>query len=108
MNRTCKLATALLIALTGATFSAGNKARASDVFHWVQYVSGGVELRAVTDASECPKAEVDGAPATMRIRATPGENYPVRVCALLLPRTIRSAKIDGRPVGLPKSTINRI
>src|SRR5262245_34197240 len=93
---------AILVAIAGMTVFHTEPVWASDTFHWAQHVPGGLEVRAVTDAAECPKAEVDGVSATMRIRALPGENYPVRVCALPIPSPTRSVKIDGRPVGLSK------
>lgn len=82
--------------------------RAADLYRWVQYVHGGIEARAVTDAPTCPSATIDGQPATMRERSTPGEHYPVRGCALPLPPTAKLVTIGGVPVPLPKPRAERI
>jgi hypothetical protein len=44
---------------------------------WVQYVAGGLELRAVTSASACPSAAIDGQPGTMTVRAAPSAEFSV-------------------------------
>jgi hypothetical protein len=51
----------------GALFclAAAGAAGAAENFSWVQYVSGGVEARVITDKAECPAAEIDGTRVTM-------------------------------------------
>ena len=83
-------------------------ADASDLFKWVQYVPGGLEARAVTDAASCPAATIDGAAASMNERSTPGENFPVRGCVLQIPSTAKLLTIAGVPMPLPKAKPNKI
>ncbi len=83
-------------------------AHARDLYRWVQFVPGGIEARAVTDAPACPPAMIDGAAATMIERSAPGENYPVRACALAIPKGATLVTIDRKPMPLPKARPDRI
>ena len=83
-------------------------AQARDLYHWVQYVSGGIEARAVTDDAACPNATIDGQPAQMNERSAPGVQYPVRACALPLPASAKLVTINSVPVPLPKDRPNKI
>lgn len=78
------------------------------LYRWVQYVPGGIEARAVTTADSCPQARIDGAPAAMRLRAAPGPDYPIRVCALTIPASAANAAIDGAALVLPKLNPARV
>lgn len=44
----------------------------------------------------------------MRLRAPPGPDYPVRVCALPVPPGAKAVVIDGAPAPLPKPRADRI
>ena len=90
--------------LASATSSAG----ARDLYRWVQYVPGGIEARAVTDAMTCPAAVIDGAAVSMTERSVPGENYPVRACALPIPKGAKQVTLDRKPMPLPKERPDRI
>lgn len=85
-----------------------SSARGGDSRQWVQFVDGGLEARAITQDAACPKATVDGTGAAMTIRARPDEDFPILVCALRLPRNVKEATIDGRPLPLPPARVNRI
>jgi hypothetical protein len=83
-------------------------AEAKDNFHWVQYVPGGLEARAATEGTDCPKAAFDGTPAQMSTRSAPGEDFPVLVCSVAIPKDTKNATIDGVPLPLPHPRIDRI
>ena len=95
------LAAAITAGLAGA-------AGAGESFHWVQYVPGGIEGRAITDAPSCPAATIDGAAVAMNLRSGPGPNYPVRVCAVPIAAGAKLVTIDGIPLPLPIAHPNRI
>ena len=97
---------AQFLALSAALVA--STAQARDLYRWVQYVPGGIEARAVTDSPACPAANIDGQPANMVERSAPGANYPVRGCALPVPKGAKLVTIDGVPVPLPKERANRI
>ncbi len=78
------------------------------LYRWVQYVPGGIEARAITRATECPAAAIDGQPAAMRVRAAPGPDFPIRVCALAIPAGAASAVIAGAPLPLPRPNPERV
>lgn len=83
-------------------------ASARELYRWVQYVPGGFEARAVTDDAVCPAAAIDGKPASMSERSAPGENYPVRGCALSIPDGAKLVTIAGKPMPLPKPQADKI
>ncbi len=78
------------------------------VFRWTQYGPDGLEARAVTDGSACPPAAIDGAAATMTVRAAPSEGFPVIACTLALPADAKAVTIADVPVRLPQSEPQRI
>jgi len=80
----------------------------AETYQWVQYAPDGIEARVVTDQPACPAARVDGAPATMVVRAAPGEGYPTTVCSLRLPAAATSVAIGGIPLALPAPEPKRI
>jgi hypothetical protein len=80
----------------------------AETYHWVQYAPDGLEARAVTDQPACPAARVDGAAATMVVRAAPGEGYPTTVCSLHLPAATASASVGDVPLALPVAEPKRI
>ena len=80
----------------------------AETYHWIQYGPGGLEARAITDQPNCPTASVDGVPKTMTIRASPDEQYPIKVCTLPIPANATSAAIAGIPVALPVTEPKRI
>jgi hypothetical protein len=75
---------------------------------WVQYVPGGLELRAITDAPACPQASVDGKAAAMQVRAAAGSAFPVTACALHLPAGAAQAMVGARAFPLPTHPARRI
>lgn len=95
------MAVAALLAMGGSAF-------AEESYHWVQYGPGGVEARAITHASACPKAAIDDKPVEMTVRSQPGENYPVLVCAMPIPKGAASASIADVPLVLPVADPKRI
>jgi len=90
------------------TLSLATSAQAKESYHWVQYVPGGVEARAISDGAECPAAAIDGGAVKMTVRAEPGDNYPIRVCAMPIPSTAKAATIEGQPLALPVAKPKRI
>lgn len=92
-----------LVALAAAAPSAR-----AESYHWVQYVPGGVEARAVTEQANCPEAKIDGAVVAMAIHSGPGENYPITTCKVAVPATAKSASIAGVPLVLPKAEPQKI
>ena len=78
------------------------------LYRWVQYVPGGIEARAVTMSAACPDATIDGRPAAMHLRAAPGPDYPVRVCAMPVPEGAASAEVAGARLPLPKRNPDRV
>ncbi len=85
-----------------------NVALAEDFYRWVQYTSGGIEARAAVEGAGCPVATIDGAAATMTMRASPGDNYPVAICVAPIPPGAKSVAIADHPLALPKAHPNRI
>jgi len=77
-------------------------------YHWVQYGRDGLDARAITDATTCPSAQIDGVPAVMMVRAAPDDSFPVTACALPLPAGTRSAAIAEVPLALPPAQPRRI
>jgi hypothetical protein len=96
---------ATLAFVSSALVSTGGS---GEIFRWTQYGPDGLEARAVTDAPACPAVEVDGAAATMAVRAAPGEQFPVIACALSLPAATKSASIADVPVAVPAAEPRRI
>ncbi|MFO1148259.1 MAG: metallophosphoesterase [Alsobacter sp.] len=90
----------VLVALA-AGFSACAGALAGEDYRWVQYVPGGLEVRAITDKVACPSLTLDGAPMPMSVRSPPSEAYPVTVCAARVPLGTHRAFLDGVPLALP-------
>ena len=103
MNFYCRLGLLLVLVIAG-----GSLARAEVRYHWTQYVPGGIEARAITDAADCPSASFDGQPASMRVRSEPGPDFPIRVCAVTIPKGTLAAQFDGRGVPLPKPRADHI
>src|SRR5471032_108291 len=80
----------------------------AESYHWLQYGPDGLEARAITDQAACPAAEIDGVQSVMNVRAAPGEQYPVTVCALPIPAGAKSAAIANVPLSVPSSEPKRI
>ena len=101
-----RLLIARLIAALVATAPAGAQAR--PLYHWLQYVPGGLEARAITRESACPTALVNDSLAPMTPRGEPGEAFPIRVCAVPVPADAHDISIDGVPLPSPKPRYDRI
>ncbi len=79
------------------------------LYQWTQFAPGGLEARAIVEqAQRCPDLWIDGKPLAMKVRASPGPNYPVTVCALAIPAGAKSASIAGRALPLPKARADRV
>jgi len=103
LRRPVELGAALTLAIVAAPAPSF-----AETWRWVQYVPGGVEVRAATTDTACPSLNIDGSDAPMPVRAEPGDGYPVRVCAAPLPRAVTHASIAGVPLPIPKPAPNRI
>jgi hypothetical protein len=76
---------------------------------WVEVAPGDtVQIRAITSATTCPTLMVDGQMTPMAERAAPDAAYPVRACALSVPRTAVRVALDGKKLALVPPTIHRI
>jgi len=93
--------------VAGLLFSSG-AARAAEAFAWTQYVADGIEARAITEQAECPKITIDERVTQMTLRAGPSDAFPVRVCAIAIPRDANAAAIADRPLRLPAPPVNRL
>ncbi|WP_024880997.1 metallophosphoesterase [Methylosinus sp. LW3] len=94
-----------LLAL-GALFFCG-PARAEDSYRWLQAAADGWEARAITQSDACPAAEIDGRAIAMTPRARPGEDFPITVCAVRVPKGTRSLTIAGAPLRPPPERIDK-
>lgn len=88
--------------------TSGSRADGGDHYQWVQYVPGGIEVRAITPAETCPSVTFDGATKVMDTRAAAGDLYQIHVCAAPVPPGTKQASIDGVPLPLPVAHPNRI
>jgi predicted phosphodiesterase len=75
---------------------------------WVQLTDRGPEARLITSAATCPAASVDGKPLAMQVRAAANADFPVTVCALVLPKGVAAAQVDGQALPLPVAAPRRI
>ena len=75
---------------------------------WVQLTDRGAEARLITAAASCPDAIVDGKPLVTHPRGAPSADFPVTVCAVLLPKGTTSAQIGGHVLPLPVAAPQRI
>ena len=75
---------------------------------WTQMVSGGAEVRLVTEAPACPTMRVDGAIRSMVQRAGPVEAFPDRVCAARLRIGDRRIVVEGRALRAPRARPERL
>jgi hypothetical protein len=80
----------------------------AETYHWIQYGTNGLEARAITDQSNCPRASIDGAEKAMSIRAAADPQYPVIVCTIPVPPHSARVAISGTPVNLPPPIPTRI
>ncbi len=96
-------------AFLACALSLAAPARAADGdFRWVQHTANGVEMRAATLDRACPAAQIDGRPATLKVRSAPGPGFPVMICVANLPPGAKSAMIGGAGLPLPKPRPDRI
>ncbi len=94
-----------LVAIANSTACAAN---AAEIYAWTQYARDGLEARAATNETTCPKAEIDGREAAMIERARPNKDFPILVCSLAIPKGAVNASIAARPFALPPSSVNKI
>ncbi len=99
--RCCAVGLALVVGVLPVAASA-------ELWRWVQFVPGGVEVRAATTDATCPVLSLEGVDLVMTSRAEPGPGFAVRICAASLPPGVRHAAIEGIPLPLPKPHPNRI
>jgi hypothetical protein len=107
LNKAARL-TSCLAAAVLSSFVYVAPSRAGDAYQWTQFTADGLEARAITQQTACPRATVDGRDTPMVARATPSESFPVLLCALPIPRTAAEAAIEGRPVAMPPKRIDKI
>jgi hypothetical protein len=91
-----------------ALLFASSLAHAGDAYQWTQFTAQGLEARAITEQSVCPKAMIDGRDVAMTVRAAPNDSFPILLCALTLPQGVKEATINGRPLPLPPPRIDKI
>ena len=85
------------------------RAATSPLYQWTQYVPGGLEARAIMDGDQpCPALVVDGSSATMAVRSSPGEKYPIAVCAARIVAGAKAASIAGEALPLPKPLAKKV
>jgi hypothetical protein len=80
----------------------------AEIYRWLQYGPAGLEARATTDEAGCPSVSMDGQPATMAVRAAPGEQFAITVCTLSVPPGTQSLAIEGVPLPVPGGEPQRI
>ena len=80
-----------------------NTEDAQIIASWVQYVSDGVEVRAVI-SGKCPFVELDGKQMPMFLRAAPTGEHPNRVCAARVPAGTKSIRLSGKTLPAPVDT----
>jgi hypothetical protein len=95
----------VLMALAAA---AAAPCAAAETAAWTQMVSGGAEVRLVTEAPACPTMRVDGAIRSMAQRAGPVEAFPDRVCAARLRIGDRRIVVAGRALRAPRARPERL
>ena len=83
-------------------------AEAAHTYQWVQYASDGLQARVITDSIKCPAASVDGKTVPMLVRSRAKENYPVTVCFLQLTAKVKTVRVAGKNLPLPKARPQRI
>ncbi len=77
--------------------------------HWVQMAPGGVsEARVVVQGDSCPAAVIDGVKFPMQTRAAPNDEFPVRLCAVMLAPTVTNVSVLGAVLHAPKPMPERI
>jgi hypothetical protein len=86
---------------------AASPAIAQPVAAWTELTGQGAEVRVVAGPGGCPKATIDGGPASMVMRAQASAEFPA-VCVLALPAGAASVAVEGQPLPLPASAPKRI
>lgn len=74
---------------------------------WVQYVSDGIEIRAVAIES-CPKLTVDGKAVAMTVRTKATKQHPDTMCTARLADNAKSIRINGHVLPTPKKNPQKI
>ncbi len=100
-------AAAVIVVTLAGGLAAGGSANA-EVYSWSQYVQNGVEARAITDATACPVAKINGVDVVMSVRAAPGPDYPVTSCAVSVPPNTTSLTIGDAALAIPTAAPKRI
>ena len=112
MKTNCRMAASMLLRVASISIVFGltgmTAALAKDPYRWVQYVSGGLEARAITEDSACPVALLNGTSVNMLQRSSSGAQYPILVCALPLPSGTTRIEIGGTNLQLPRNRPQRI
>lgn len=99
-----KILAGLLVALA----LAGTARAAEAPSAWVEVTGTGAQVRAVTADAACPRITVDGRRRTMKERAGPTDAFPNRICVAALPRRVRSVRLQGHALPIPKARPNRL
>ena len=76
---------------------------------WVEMgPSGLVTVRVATTQPDCPSVTLDRQSKPMQVRALPQPDFPIRICETTIPAGTTDAKVEGRPLPLPKADPQRI
>ena len=84
---------------------------AAAALQWVVLGPGGESVvRAVVEEPEarCPVATVDGEARRLELRYPGGPGFPITVCELRLPPSVRAASLRDLPLPLPKTNPTKI
>lgn len=97
---------ALLVCGMGACFS--SLAVQAETFAWLQFTPAGLEARAISEDAACPSAKADGTDMPMAVRAGLDWSYPITVCAVKVPDSVKSLTVGGINLTLPVKSPKRI
>jgi hypothetical protein len=70
--------------------------------------SGHAVVRAITTASTCPAATVDGRALPLEIRSAPSQAFPVTTCQAAVPAAARHIEVGGVPLAPMPQRLQRI
>jgi hypothetical protein len=84
-----------------AALTAHISAALAEAVQWLQFVPGGIEVRAITDGPSCPALQIDGADSGMTVRSSPGDKFPITVCSAPVPANARAVSVAGVALVIP-------
>ena len=98
---------AAVILITSALVGGAAAAEAPQAA-WVQIGGEGAQVRAISDAANCPLLTVDGRARRMTPRAGPTDAFANRICQAPLPRGARRASVGGAALPMPRARPMRL